>query len=151
MWLPCDSTECWALIVIQSQYLWLKKKQDGYSHNTKLVLRDTWETKYVCKITKRFTIYPHMLHIRVWVTSFCDENFNFISCVWEENLRDWWEKNSVDDRLLSRCGFTGVPQQSACTSWVEGRGRRLFEETTDPLNVQLRLIKGHRSNGKTLT
>lgn len=63
-------------------------------------------------------------------------------------------KNIADDRLLSRSGFTAVPQQSAWMSWVEGSGRRLFEEPvslSDPLNVQLRLIKGHRSSGKTLT
>lgn len=39
-------------------------------------------------------------------------------------------KNIVEDRFLSKSGFTAVPQQSACMSWVVGRGRQLFEETS---------------------
>ncbi len=47
----------------------------------------------------------------------------------------------ADDRLPSRSGFTAERLDE-----LAGR-----QQLSDPLNVQLRLIKGHRSNGKTLT
>lgn len=54
----------------------------------------------------------------------------FLHLVSERKIQETHGKNIADDRHLSRSGFTAVPQQSAWMSWVEGSGRRLFEETS---------------------